>query len=173
VEGRQGGPFQGLFILVGDMTNEDVLILSRTMLAFDLYRLAAAHVLAWNVEVPVWGEADAPEDRWGGTEIGARTVPAIVGWERLPAPAEAGPDVFLRLSREVDGGAEVAAWIIARLRGIAELDDDALKALRRLASVPAGKPGATSPDATEPSSSTASPRRRRSSGTRSDSTSSG
>src|SRR5262245_23280465 len=149
IEARADGPLAGLWIEVADLTNEDVLVLKRNQHVFDFYRLAAPHVLAWNVEAPVWETVDEEQAEWGGTIVPPRTRPVIARWERLEPPAVAGPDAFLRASYDV----EIVNWIVRRLRGFSEeLDATVLKALTRPAPGSAGASAPTEPGATAASS---------------------
>jgi hypothetical protein len=140
----------------------DVELLGRLRYDVDLFRACAPLVLAWNVAAPVYDDEPIPAETWDGVAVPERTVPRLAGWERLPPPAEAGPDVFLRVPDQ-----RTLTWIFARLRNFgAEPDAAFLKSLARRGptrasttdGAPPSSPASPSPTGSPPAPTSSSPR---------------
>lgn len=103
IEGKEGTPFEGFRVeLRSNLQGAEITVLEAEQTNYDLYRLMAGFVRAWNLEEAVETTIDEPAvfDDNGAELVAARTRPAVE-YVPMPSPAEAGWEVFKRVDRMV------------------------------------------------------------------------
>jgi hypothetical protein len=150
VHGAEGSQYEGLWAEIrSNLLGGEIDALNADQTWRSLERLMAPFVVAWNVVAPVM-ELDAipaeigPD---GKTEVMPERHETRLRDELLPPPAEAGPDVFRRVDKNVKWWLKTQLSIAPMVQG-----EETLKPSTRSGLTPDGPPAAIEPSPSAASS---------------------